>query len=268
MSDSETPWTVAHQTPLSMGFSRQEHCSGLPSPSPEDFPNPGTKPDSLHLSCIGRQVLYHQWHLGSLNVHKGSMSFRIVVFSGYVDCWVIWQLYSQFFEESPYCSPQQLYQFPFPPTVQEGFLSSISSPEFIVYRFFDDGNSDLCEVISRCSFDVHFFNNEHYCASFHIFVGHLYFFFGEMSAQVFCPFLSGPFVFLVLSCVSCLYILEINPLPVVSFAIIFSYSESCLYIQCMVPFVMQKLLSLTRSHLFIFVFISITLGGGSQRILL
>ena len=36
-----TPWTVAHQTPLSMGFSRQEYWSGLPCPPPGDLPNPG-----------------------------------------------------------------------------------------------------------------------------------------------------------------------------------------------------------------------------------
>ena len=36
-----TPWTVAHQAPLSMGFSRQEYWSGLPFPSPGDLPNPG-----------------------------------------------------------------------------------------------------------------------------------------------------------------------------------------------------------------------------------
>ena len=36
-----TPWTVAHQAPLSMGFSRQEHWSGLPFPSPGDLPRPG-----------------------------------------------------------------------------------------------------------------------------------------------------------------------------------------------------------------------------------
>ena len=39
-----TPWTVAHQPPLSMGFSRQEYSSGLPFPSPEDLPNPGIEP--------------------------------------------------------------------------------------------------------------------------------------------------------------------------------------------------------------------------------
>ena len=41
-----TPWTVAHQSPLSMGFSRQEYWSGLPFPSPGDLPNPGIKPMS------------------------------------------------------------------------------------------------------------------------------------------------------------------------------------------------------------------------------
>ena len=42
-----TPWTVAYQDPLSMGFSRQEYWSGLPFPSPGDLPNPGIKPASL-----------------------------------------------------------------------------------------------------------------------------------------------------------------------------------------------------------------------------
>ena len=41
-----TPWTVAHQAPPSMGFSRQEYWSGLPLPSPGDLPDPGIKPRS------------------------------------------------------------------------------------------------------------------------------------------------------------------------------------------------------------------------------
>ena len=81
-------------------------------------------------------------------------------------------------------------------------------------------------------------------------------------------FLIGSFIFLVLSCMSCLYIFEINPLSVASFAVIFSQSEGCLFTLLIVSFVVQKLLRLIRSHLFIFAFISITLGGGSQRILL
>ena len=76
-------------------------------------------------------------------------------------------------------------------------------------------------------------------------------------------FLIGLFIFLVLSCMSSLYILEINPLSVVSFAITFSHSEGCLFTLLIVSFAVQKLLSLIRSHLFTFVFISITLGGGS-----
>ena len=81
-------------------------------------------------------------------------------------------------------------------------------------------------------------------------------------------FLIGLFVFLILSCMSCLYILEINPLSIALFANIFSHSEGCLFVLFMVSFAVQKLLSLIRPHLFIFVFIFITLGGGLKKILL
>ena len=46
-----TPWTVAHQAPPSMEFSRQEYWSGLPFPSPGDLPDPGIKPRSLELQA-------------------------------------------------------------------------------------------------------------------------------------------------------------------------------------------------------------------------
>ena len=46
-----TPWTVARQAPLSMGFSRQEYWSGSPFPSPGDFPNPGIEPGSPALQA-------------------------------------------------------------------------------------------------------------------------------------------------------------------------------------------------------------------------
>ena len=45
------PWTVTHQAPLSMGFSRQEYWSGLPFPSSGDLPNPRIKPRSLALQA-------------------------------------------------------------------------------------------------------------------------------------------------------------------------------------------------------------------------
>ena len=57
---------------------------------------------------------------------------------------------------------------------------------------------------------------------------------------------------------SCLYILEINSLSVVSFVISLSYSEGSLFTLLIVSFIVQKLLSLIRSHLLIFAFISIT----------
>ena len=47
MSNSATPWTVARQTPLPIGVSRQEYWSGLPFPTPGDLPNPGIEPASL-----------------------------------------------------------------------------------------------------------------------------------------------------------------------------------------------------------------------------
>ena len=61
---------------------------------------------------------------------------------------------------------------------------------------------------------------------------------------------------------------ETNPLSVTSFANIFSHSEGCLLVLFMVSFAVQKLLSFIRSHIFLFVFTSISLGVGSKRILL
>ena len=83
-----------------------------------------------------------------------------------------------------------------------------------------------------------------------------------MSISVFFPFFNWV-VFLVLTCMSCLYNLEINPLSVVSFAIILFHSEGYLFTLLTVSFAVQKLLNLVRSRLFTFVFISITQGGGS-----
>ena len=65
LSDSlRPPWTVAHQTPLSMEFSRQEYWSGLPFPSLGDLPDPGIEPgspvlqaDSLQFEPPGSRVL-------------------------------------------------------------------------------------------------------------------------------------------------------------------------------------------------------------------
>ena len=65
MSDSTTPWTVAHQAPLPIGFSRQGFWSGLPCPPPGNFPNPGIKCTFLISPSLAGRFFYHQHHLGS-----------------------------------------------------------------------------------------------------------------------------------------------------------------------------------------------------------
>ena len=72
--------------------------------------------------------------------------------------------------------------------------------------------------------------------------------------------IGGCFVVTVIEFISCLYALEINPLSVTSFGSIFSRSLGGLFILFIVFLAMQNLISLIRSYLFIFVFISIALG--------
>ena len=61
-----TLWTVAHQAPLSMGFSRQEYWSGLPCPPPGDLPNPEIKPGSSESPALLED--------SSLLSHRGSQN--------------------------------------------------------------------------------------------------------------------------------------------------------------------------------------------------
>ena len=81
-------------------------------------------------------------------------------------------------------------------------------------------------------------------------------------------FLIGFGFFLILSCISCLYTLHINLLSIASCTNIFSQSIGCLLILLIVSSAMQKLISLIRSHLFIFAFVSFALGDRSKKILL
>ena len=80
--------------------------------------------------------------------------------------------------------------------------------------------------------------------------------------------LIGLFGFLLLSYINSLYILDNNPLLDISFANVFSHSVSCLFVSLMVYIAVQKLLSLSRTHLFTFAFVSLAQGDRSQKILL
>ena len=76
-----TLWTVAHQDPLSMGFSRQEYWSGLPCPPPGDLPDPGIKPASFMSPALagGFFTTNFTWEVPHIQTHviKSSLEFLI-----------------------------------------------------------------------------------------------------------------------------------------------------------------------------------------------
>ena len=83
MSDSfATPWTIARQAPLSMGFSRQEYQSGLPFPSPWDLPDPGIEPMSPALQ-VDSLPPSHQgspnYIIASLNLYNSPKEIKSLV---------------------------------------------------------------------------------------------------------------------------------------------------------------------------------------------
>uniref|UniRef100_A0A8D1QNP2 Uncharacterized protein n=1 Tax=Sus scrofa TaxID=9823 RepID=A0A8D1QNP2_PIG len=82
----------------------------------------------------------------------------------------------------------------------------------------------------------------------------------------FAHFSNGLLAFLLLSWVSCLNSLDIKPLSIASFEIIFSHCVSCLFVSFLVSFAVQKLIGFMRSHWFIFALISVALGDRPEKI--
>ena len=127
--------------------------------------------------------------------------------------WITAQLYFSFLEEPLYYSPQWLHQFAFPPTGHKGPFLSTSLPTLAISCLFDNSHSDRCEVVSHCSFDLHFPEDEWCWASSHVPVVNLCVFFGMCLFRYSAHFLVGLLgLFLWFSSMSSLYILDIKHL--------------------------------------------------------
>ena len=116
----------------------------------------------------------------------------------------------QFYEEPPYCFPQWLHQFTFPPTMYEGSLFSTSSPVFVICTLFDDNLSDKCQVVSHCSFDLHLSDDSNVL---HLFICLLPICISSLEK---CLFTSAQFLMSFFFMLSCMLFIYVEYLPLIN----------------------------------------------------
>ena len=170
-----TPWTIARQAPLSMGFSMQEYWSGLPFPSPGDLPVPGIKLGFPALQADSLTNWATEEALCKISVGVIVRSCGNSVFSFLRNC-------QAFFHSGSTILP----------AVYKRSTFSTSLP---IFFFFYYNHPDVCEVLSHCSFDFHFPYDKWCWASFHVPVDCLYISCGGISIQILCPLFLKNYLF-------------------------------------------------------------------------
>ena len=150
------------------------------------------------------------------------------------------------------------------PTLYKLFLFSTSLPTFVICVLFDDSHSD--EVKSQLWFGfawwlvmLSIFSCACWPSACSLW---------RNAYSVLLMIFNWVVCFFWWCYMSCSYMLDINPLLVISFADIFSQLVSCLFVLSVVFLAVQKVLNLIKSHLFIYTFISFTVGERSKKILL
>ena len=152
-----TPQTAAHQAPSSLGFSRQERWSGLPFPSPmhesEKWKwNCSVMSDSSWPHGLQPTRLLHPWEFPGKSTGVGC------------HCLLRHNLYSICCLQTVFwlcCMACQILVTltrieSVPPALEAQGLNHWTTREVPIYRLFDDGHSDLHEMVPHCSFDLHF----------------------------------------------------------------------------------------------------------------